>query len=329
VAIGGGSGPALAARAFGDLLDRVTAVVCTSDTGSSTGVCRKLFDMPAPGDLRATLSAFAALSGSEGWAELWEARLDSPDSEDLHGMALGNLALSALTQRTGDLAGAVRAASELLGIRGKVLPVTAESAHLEAELTDGSIVHGEVAARGLGKPAIARLGWAGSAPQPAEGVLEAIRDADLILMGPGCLYTSILPCLIIAGVADAVRTCRGRSVYCCNTTVTPGQTDGYTVAKHVEKVIAALEWDGLDAVLINSASVDQRIARAYEEMGVVPLEPTAEDIRSISARGIQPIVSPLLADPSPSPRALHKMDTLRHEPTRVRLALDTLLEERR
>ena len=121
-AIGGGAGPSLIARAYRDRLDNITAVVCTSDSGSSTGVCRRLFGMPAPGDIRATLSTFAALSGQNYWAKVWEERFRCEGSDALDGMALGNLILAALTEQTGDFAEAIRKAGALWDCGGGSFP---------------------------------------------------------------------------------------------------------------------------------------------------------------------------------------------------------------
>jgi uncharacterized cofD-like protein len=289
-------------------------------------VCRRLFEVPAPGDLRATLSTLAGLSGNEGWAKLWETRLHCPSSEDLHGMAVGNLLIAGLTQETEDFSEAIRAAERLLGLRGRVLPVTAEPADLEAELGDGTVVRGEVEVRRAGKPRIRKLGWVGGTPEPAPGVLDAIAQAGLVLLGPGCLYTSVLPCLLVQGVAEAVRASRGVRVYLCNTTTTPGQTDGCSVARHVEEVMAVLGPRGLHAALIPTDPVPSGVRASYESLGIAPLEVSQGDLQSIVSMGIKPFTARLLEDPPTRPRALHKRDTLRHDPVRLRRALDELMK---
>ena len=315
----------MVARAFHDRLDSFTAIVSSADTGSSTGVCRRLFQIPAPGDLRATLSALAGLSGQEGWAKLWETRLDCPSSEDLHGMAVGNVLIAALTQGTGDFSKAIDKAAQLLGLRGRVLPVTAEPVDLEAELADGTVVRGEVEVRRPGKPRIRKLGWVGTPPQPSRGVSEAIEEADLILLGPGCLYTSLLPCLRVRGIAEAIRASRGVRVYLCNTTTTPGQTDGYSVSRHVEEVATALGAQGLDAALIPTGRVETEARASVEALGVIPLEASEADLQAIASMGVRPCIADLLEGPPVRPRRLHKVDTLRHDPVRLRHALDELM----
>ena len=315
------------AKAFRDSLDHITAVVCTSDSGSSTGVCRKLFDMPAPGDIRAALSTFAALSGQKGWAEVWEERFRCAGSDTLDGMALGNLIIAALTEQTGDFAEAIRKAGELLGLQGRVFPVTGEAANLKAVRSDGSVSVGEYEVRRSDLPAIQTLDWDGKRPEAALGVCEALREADLILIGPGSLYTSVLSCLAVEGVAESIRKRKGRCVYICNTTTTVGQTADFTVSKHVEIIFHALGGkNGVpDAVLVNNEPVDTSVETAYGKLGVRPILPTEEDIEKIRSMGIQAISAPLLEKPKSNPRTLHKIDTIRHDPVRVREALDEYL----
>jgi uncharacterized cofD-like protein len=283
--------------------------------------------MPAPGDVRAALSAFARLSGGEGWARVWEERFECPESREFHGMAVGNMLIAALFQGTGDFSIAIRRAGELLGIRGEVLPVTADPADLRAELMDGTVVEGEMEVRRPGKSAIRCLGWTGPAPRPAPGVLEVIREADLILLGPGCLYTSLLPCLLVDGVAEAIRKSKGRRIYLCNTTTTPGQTDGFTVARHVEVVLDGLRGEGVDAVLLQGEELVAEAREAYRALGAVPLLPKKEDLDVMASLGARPFPAAVVEDPRPAPRKLHKLDTLRHDPVRLRAALEGLLCE--
>jgi uncharacterized cofD-like protein len=322
--IGGGAGPSLLARAFADRIDSLTAVVCTSDTGSSTGVCREAFGVPAPGDLRATLSVFAALSGHAAWSELWETRLRCEDIETLDGMALGNLLICGLFQRTGNFSEAIHRAGRLLGVRGRVFPVTTDTSQLEAELEDGTIVRGELEIRRPGKPPIRRLGWFGPQPKPAAGVLEALHGADLIVIGPGCLYTSILPCLGVEGIPSAIRDAQAISAYICNTTTTLGQTDGFAVARHVELIKDALNNRGPDAVIINDVEPPRETRSAYERLGLSILLPNDDDLRMIGKMGVKSISMPLIEEGKSRPRRLHKVDTVRHDPERVRASLEAL-----
>jgi uncharacterized cofD-like protein len=279
--------------------------------------------------VRATLSTFASLSGDSPWADLWEKRLESPLCEAYHGMALGNLLLCGLAQEEGGFARAVQKASSLLGIRGRVLPVTEESAQLRAELVDGTVVMGEAEIRRVGKPPIRSLGWEGPVPTPAPGVLEALEGADLILLGPGCLYTSILPCLMVQGVREALHRSGALRVYLCNSTVTPGQTDGYSALKHVETVMETVGKGGVDWVLMNNLIPPEAHRRAYEEAGLSLVLPDHRELRLLEESGLRVLLHPLLEETRPAPRRLHKADTFRHSPERVREALDRIVSETR
>lgn len=321
VAVGGGAGPSLVARALTSELERLVAVVCTTDRGSSTGACRRLFHMPAPGDIRATLATMAALSGQEAWAELLERRLRCEGNPDLHGMALGNLILAGFFQEEKNLGLAVSRMAMLLGICGRVLPVTAQNADLEALLEDGSLVQGEVEVRKKGKPPIRELRWHGEAPQAAPGVLESLREAELIILGPGCLYTSLLPCLLVQGVAEAIRARRGGCLYICNTTTTPGQTESFSAARHVATLVQVLGPGGLDGVLLHQGEVPQGVWSAYEALGVTPILVTPGDLEEIRFMGLGAWLFDLTEAPAPKPRLLHKVDTIRHDPLKLGRAL--------
>jgi uncharacterized cofD-like protein len=281
--------------------------------------------MPAPGDVRATIATFAALSGRDAWARLWEKRLRCAGS-DLDGMALGNLVLSLLFQENEDFTAAVRRASEILGLRGRVIPVTGDDAQIGAELADGTILLGESAIRRPGKPPIRRLIWDGPVPIPATGVVEAVEGAGLIVVGPGCLYTSVLPCLLVEGIAKAVASADAVRVYVCNTTSTMGQTDGFTVLRHVEEVIGALGPRALDAVLIQGRPVPKDVQDRYGALGVHPLVPAQEELEAIHRLGALPVVADLMEDPPDQPRPMHKLDCIRHDPSKLRAVLDTMLD---
>lgn len=327
VAIGGGAGPSLVARALAPELDRVVAVVCTSDRGSSTGHCRRLFHMPAPGDVRAAVATFAALSGKESLASLLDRRLRCPVNADLDGMALGNLILAALFQEEGDLGLALARLKRTVDFHGEVLAVTTENCDLEAELEDGNIVMGELEVRRVGKAPIRRLGWAGKTPQAAPGVLEAIVAAELILLGPGCLYTSLLPCLLVKGVTEAIRRRRGPCIYICNTTTTPGQTEGYSVSRHVMEVLKVLGKGGLDGVILHRGELAKEVQNSYSVLGVAPLDVRPDDLDAIGAMGAKVWLFPLIEEPPAKPRSLHKVDTIRHDPAKLRKALQHIARE--
>lgn len=314
VALGGGSGPSLIARALPEHLDRFTAVVSVADSGSSTGVIRSQFGLPAPGDVRAAIACLLRLTDpANPWADLLEHRFQPMNGGPLANMALGNLLLTALATREGSFAGGVEELVTMLGCKGRIVPVTDDAVHLAAELTDGRHVRGEVAVRTPGKAPIRRLYLDGPGGEAWEPALEAIRQADLLFIGPGNLYTSVAACLVVPGVVDAIRACRGERIYLPNTTTYPGQTDGMSTYDHVETIVDYLCGVRLHAVLLNDEHPASRVAQAYATQGVRFIPVQREEIAALEARGIRAVSSALLEPAIAEPRRLHKLDTIRHD----------------
>ena len=319
VAIGGGGGASQVLRAAQSFASRLTAVIAVTDTGRSTGLARAIGGIPAPGDLRATIANFAT---DPLIARLLQHRFSGAGVPQLEGMAFGNLLIAALAEVQGGFGAAVRTAAELAGCAAEVLPVSDANTDICAELEGGALVRGEVHVRGLGKPPIRRLFLREAAPaNPA--ALEAIRRADLVVLGPGSLFTSILADLLFDGMAEALRAARGQVVFVCNTTTQPGQTDGYATADHVRRVAEALGPGALDAALINQGTVDaQRQARLAAD-GLLVLAPSAAELAAIAALDVRPVVRDF-GEPSGVQRVLwNKQDTLRHDTA----ALDAALRE--
>src|SRR5262245_26862604 len=223
-AIAGGGGATQVLKAAQSFAEKLTAIFAVTDTGRSTGLARQIGRIPAPGDLRATIAGFAT---DPLIADLLQHRFDGAGVPQLEGMAFGNLLLAALAQVTGDFAAAVEQTARLAGCAADVLPIAAADAQLRAELKDGTIVEGELAVRGLNKSPIARLFLRDITPAypPA---LDAIRSADLVVIGPGSLFTTLLVNLLFDGVAEALHAARGQVIYICNTTTQSGQTEGFT-----------------------------------------------------------------------------------------------------
>ncbi|HWQ12097.1 MAG TPA: gluconeogenesis factor YvcK family protein [Roseiflexaceae bacterium] len=309
VAIGGGGGASQVLRAARSFAARLTAVIAVTDTGRSTGLARAIGRIPAPGDLRATIAAFA---GDPLLARLLEHRFDGAGVPQLEGMAFGNLLIAALARLTGDFGAAVEQAARMAGCEAEVLPVSTADAHICAELADGTRVEGELQVRGLGKPPIARLALcAPAAAYPP--ALEAIRSADLVAIGPGSLFTTVLACLAFDGVAEALRAARGTVVYVCNTTTQPGQTDGYRAADHVRRVVEALGVGTLDVALINRSAPDEAALAAYAAQGLHLLRPDDAELVEIAGLGVRVVARPL-TEQAPGGRALwNKQDTIRHD----------------
>jgi uncharacterized cofD-like protein len=321
VAIGGGGGATQVLKAAQPFADHLTAIIAVTDTGRSTGLARAIGGIPAPGDLRAMLAAFAT---DPLMARLLQQRFSGAGLPELEGMAFGNLLIAALAQVIGDFAAAVAQVERMVGCAADVLPVAAIDTQLCAVLADGAIVVGELAVRGLDKPPIERLFLRdrASAHPPA---LAAIRDADLVVLGPGSLFTTLLASLLFGGMADALQASRGKVVYICNTTTQPGQTDGYGALDHVRRVTEALGPGVLDAVLLNRGRISPAALARYAADGVLLLQPADAESAAIAALGIQPIARDL-AEQADEQRILwNKQDSVRHDPTKLSAALKELV----
>jgi uncharacterized cofD-like protein len=320
VAIGGGGGATQVLKAAQSFADRLTAIIAVTDTGRSTGLARSIGGIPAPGDLRATIAAFATESLM---ADLLQYRFSGAGVPQLEGMAFGNLMIAALTRVMDDFAGAIDQVARMTGCAAHVLPVSTADTHLCAELADGTLVEGELAVRGMGKPPIARvfLKDDASAYPPT---LEAIRMSDIVALGPGSLFTTLLASLLLEGVAAALREARGKVVFVCNTTTQPGQTDGYTALDHVRRVVEVVGPGVVDVALINRSRPDPAGLRQYEAEGLFLLQPDDDEIAAIAELGVRPMVRDL-SEPVGEKRALwNKLDTVRHDPAALNAALKDL-----
>jgi uncharacterized cofD-like protein len=323
VAIGGGGGATQILKAAQYFTDRLTAVIAVTDTGRSSGLARSIGGIPAPGDLRATIAAFAS---DQLVANLLQYRLSGAGIPQLEGMAFGNLMIAALSEVMQDFAGAIDRIAHMAGCAVRVLPVSTADTHLCAELADGSVVEGELAVRGLHKSAIARVFLRDDAPAYPP-VIDAIRDADMIVLGPGSFYTTLLAGLLLGGVVEALRETRGRVVFVCNTTTQPGQTDGFGVLDHVRRLVEFTGPGVVDDALINHSAADPDALRAYESEGLFLLQPSDEELAAVRALGVRPIVR-ALAEPVGHKRTLwNKQDTVRHDPLALREVLRELSQQ--
>jgi uncharacterized cofD-like protein len=327
VCIGGGLGAPTVMRGLRGFTPDITGLIGVTDSGRSTGKVRIALDVPAPGDIRNALTVLA--EGDPVLTKLMAHRFETDKSEDLNGMAFGNLFLAALTQQEGSFLRAVEEASRLLKLRGRVLPVTLYNTHLCAELADGRIVEEEVNVRGIGKAPIKRIFLKDDSVTATPGSTAAIEAADLITLGPGSLYTTVAACLLVPEIARAIANAQGLVVYVANTTQQPGQTDGMSLSDHVRVVQDYLGGSGLDVALMNDDLPPAHLRTHYAEQGLEYMEPTALEREKIHALGVRPVTAPII-DKWTGPRDLWlKQDTIRHDAERVARALVTLVDERR
>ncbi|HEU5163809.1 MAG TPA: uridine diphosphate-N-acetylglucosamine-binding protein YvcK [Thermoanaerobaculia bacterium] len=293
-AIGGGTGLSTLLRGLKPYVERggnwtishLSAVVTVSDEGGSSGVLRKELSMLPPGDIRNCIVALAEEELLLSRVFSYRFGADTP----FRGHSLGNLLLAALTDITGNFESAVLAASEVLAIRGEIYPSTLADVRLRAMCADGSLLIGETAISGdhfVGAavpehPPIVRVSIEPADAEPVDRALEAIESADMILIGPGSLYTSILPNLLIPRLGDALRKARALRVYICNVMTQPGETDGYSAAAHLRAIV---DHAGLvaDVVLINGSRPSDTILGAYAAQRQFPVEGDVDRIRELGA----------------------------------------------
>jgi uncharacterized cofD-like protein len=307
VAIGGGTGLSTLLRGLKEVSSNITAVVTVADDGGSSGKLRNELGVPPVGDIR---NCIAALADAEPtMASLMQYRFPVGDSEPgLAGHAFGNLLIAAMADIAGDFEEGVRQANRVLAVRGQVVPAAPEALNLNAELADGSVLMGQsqiMRSRGI------RRVWLSPARVEASvEAAEAIRAADLIVLGPGSLYTSLLPSLLVPGIRSAIESARGLRVYVANVATQPGETEGYTLSEHLAALAAHDVGHLVDVVLAN----DDHSARVPADY---PAEPVRIDLPQGGTRA--QLVLAAVVDPS---------NAHRHDPRRLTAALVQLLETR-
>lgn len=271
VAIGGGTGLSTLLsglkRYVGDAADgvsigRLSAVVAVSDDGGSSGRLRDEFQMPPPGDIRNCMVALS--EDSHLLAKLFQYRFSG--AGDLAGHNFGNLFLAALSDVTGDFAEAVRLSSEILASKGHIYPATVSDVRIAARLSDGTVVRGETNISKTGGR-IERLYLEPEDCEPHTDAIAAIGAADIITVGPGSLYTSILPPLLVKGVVDAVTNSRAVKIFICNLMTQPGETDGLTARRHLEIVREYAPALNFDYIIVNDRPIRDEQVELYTRDG--------------------------------------------------------------
>ncbi len=242
----------------GQWIETLTAVVTVTDDGGSSGRLREEFQILPPGDIR---NCMAALAEDEHLlTRLFQYRFESEG--DLSGHSFGNLFLAALAGVTGDFLEAIKVSSEVLAIKGRIFPSTAEDVALVAELEDGRVIQGEtniVASRS----AIKRLRLSNATCRPLSETLDAINHADIITIGPGSLYTSIIPNLLVDGIVDAMRDSSALKVCICNIMTQPGETDNFDVEDHLRVLFEYSPNLEIDSVIVNTTPISAELREKY------------------------------------------------------------------
>lgn len=264
--VGGGHGLSVLLRGIKQATSNVTAVVTVADDGGSSGRLRQDLGMIPPGDLR---NCLVALADTEPLMEkLFQHRFEG--SSELSGHSFGNLFIAAMTQVTGDVETALKESSKVLAVKGQVLPASKEFVRLDAIMEDGTVVCGESQIPEAHK----KIHRVKLYPEHAEAVqssLDAIRNAEAIVLGPGSLYTSVIPNLLVEGIGDAICRSKAVKIYICNVMTQPGETDGYTASMHVKAIMDHAGRNAVDYVIVNSTPVPEDLKRKYAETGAYPV----------------------------------------------------------
>lgn len=263
VAIGGGSGLSVIMRGLKRYPLDLTAIVTVADDGGSTGSLREELGIPAVGDIRKVITALSETEPLTEEVFKYRFQVQNEDGR-LHGHALGNLLLAAMTDVTGDFTQGVREISKILNVKGKVLPSTSEVIDISAEMEDGTQVFGESKITEAGKK-IKRIRMTPEDAVPLKKTVDEIKAADLIIIAPGSLYTSIIPNLLFAEISDAIKNSKAKRIYICNIMTQHGETTDYSVACHVDAINYHAGDSIIDTILVNASPVPDEILEKYLE----------------------------------------------------------------
>lgn len=309
VAIGGGTGLSTLLRGLKEYTSNLTAIVTVTDDGGSSGRLRTELGVPPPGDVR---NCLVALADSESMmADLFQYRFNEGDG--LSGHSFGNLFIAAMCGIAGDFDRAIKESSRVLAIKGRVLPSTLSNVCLEATLADGTTVTGETSIS-LSTLPIRRLRLVPGNCQALPEALEAIGSADVIVLGPGSLYTSIMPNLLVPGIAEAIERSKAIKVFVCNIMTQPGETSGMSASDHVRSMLDSTDRRLFDRALINIEQPN-RLLPLYERDGAFQVVP---DLDNVVAYGVKPLTGNFISE----------SHSVRHDTKKLAQAIMNLVLER-
>jgi uncharacterized cofD-like protein len=260
VTVGGGTGLSVLLSGLKNYTSNISAVVTVADSGGSSGRLRQQFDVLPPGDIRNCLVALA--DAPTLMRDLFQFRFDA--NSEFSGHSFGNLFLTVMTRLTGDFEKAIKETSKVLALRGQVIPSSLGDVALVAHYTDGSTVVGEDQIPKARK-VINRVSLTPDQPMATPDALKAIKEAQIIVLGPGSLYTSIIPNLLIKEIAQEIAKSQALKVYVCNVMTQPGETDGYTVSDHIKALLKHSHEHILDYCVVNNGVVPEEILRRYSQ----------------------------------------------------------------
>mgnify|MGYP003786055921 FL=1 len=307
VVIGGGTGLSNLLRGLKNETERITAIVTVADDGGSSGRIRSELGILPPGDIRNTL---VALANTEPMMErLFQHRFNW--GEGLQGHSFGNLFIAAMAEVTGDFEEAIRASSQVLAVRGQVLPSTLSSVVLKAEYADGTITIGESLIPQNNKT-IRQVFLEPENCAPVPEAVESIETADGIILGPGSLYTSVIPNLLVKDIREAIRQSSAPKIYVCNVMTQSGETQGYSASDHIRAIIDHAGTGLIDYVIVNTVPVPEKLQERYLAEGAVPVKADLDKIRALGITAIEAEV-------------ISMTNLVRHDPEKLRAVIHELL----
>ena len=309
VVIGGGTGLSVLLHGLKDYTSNITAIVTVADDGGSSGKLREEFNVLPPGDIRSCLVALA--DAEPLMSKLFQFRFT--EGEHLKGHSFGNLFITAMSKVTGDFEQAVRESSKVLAIRGKVIPSTLSKIMLVAEYQNGEVARGESNIPGKKTP-IKKVFLEPKECEATGAALEAIREADIIILGPGSLYTSIIPNLLINGIYQEVSRSKVLKIYICNVMTQAGETDGYKASDHIKAIVHHTTTDIINTCIINTAGVPGGLLEKYKEERSGPVEPDRDKIRKMGYKVI-------------GANVIDAKDVVRHDPHKLSRIIMNLIGE--
>lgn len=273
VAMGGGTGLSTLLRGLKETTSNITAIVTVMDDGGSSGRLRAELDVLPPGDVRNCVIALA--ENEQRMARLFQHRFRA-ETSDLAGHSLGNLLLVGMEQATGGFDRAIEEMSNILNIRGKVLPATLTKTHLQAQMEDDKWVEGET--RITADPRrIKRMTLSAAEVHPYQRAIEAINQADLILLGPGSLFTSIIPNLLVDGIAEAIEKAAAEKLYVANLMTQPGETEGFTLMDHLDTLAEYVDLSKFDGIIVNTSMPERDLLTNYRKQSAGPIEDVIDE----------------------------------------------------
>ncbi|MDH7478735.1 MAG: uridine diphosphate-N-acetylglucosamine-binding protein YvcK [Syntrophomonadaceae bacterium] len=306
VVVGGGTGISVLLRGLKEYTSNLTALVTVTDDGGSSGRLRAEMGVLPPGDIRNCLVALADTETLMDEVLGYRFR----HGYGLTGHNLGNLLLAGLTELTGSFVQAIQEVSKVLAIRGQVLPATLSQETLCAELLDGTVLEGETRITQGGSRGIRRVFLKPGDSQPVSEALRAIAEADAVVLGPGSLYTSVIPNLLVNGISEAICQSPGIKIYICNVMTQPGETERYAASDHLRAIYDHCGPGFIDYVIVNTQEMRRAQLRKYQEKGA---QPVRVDYKALAAMGVKVVGANLL----------EKGELVRHDP---KLLAGTVIE---